>query len=36
VDEWAEALDQTAYQALTYRFINQRNDPPRLLAIGRR
>lgn len=36
VDEWAKALDQTAYQALMYRFINQRNAPPRLLAIGRR
>jgi 16S rRNA C1402 N4-methylase RsmH len=36
VNAWAEALDQAKYQALTYRFINQRNNPPRLLAISRR
>jgi len=36
VNDWAEALDQTRFQALAYRFVNQRNDPPRLLAISRR
>lgn len=36
VNDWAEALDQAQFQALAYRFVNQRNDPPRLLAISRR
>lgn len=36
VTAWAAALDQQRYQALTYRFINQVNDPPRLLVISRR
>lgn len=35
VDAWAEALDQTQYQALRYRFVNQQNDPPRLLVVSR-
>lgn len=33
VEAWAKALDQQQYQVLSYRFINQQNDPPRLLAV---
>lgn len=33
VAAWAEALDQRRFQALTYRFVNQRNAPPWLLAV---
>lgn len=35
VTTWAEALDQQQIQVLAYRFINRRNDPPRLLAFER-
>jgi predicted methyltransferase len=35
VDAWAEALDQAQYQALRYQFVNQQNDPPRLLVVSR-
>lgn len=33
---WAEQLPQHSFQVLTYRFINQRNHPPYLLAIHKR
>ena len=33
VDAWAADLPQARFQALSYRFVNQRNDPPRLVAI---
>lgn len=36
VDTWAETLDPQQGQVLSYRFVNQRNDPPRLLAIERK
>jgi len=36
VDEWAAALPQEQFRALSYRFVNQRNDPPRLVAVEKR
>ena len=36
VDDWAADLPQSQYRALSYRFVNQQNDPPRLLAVERR
>ena len=33
VHEWAAALAQERAEALSYRFVNQQNAPPRLLAI---
>jgi predicted methyltransferase len=36
VHEWAAALSQERADVLSYRFVNQQNDPPRLLAIERR
>ena len=33
VDAWAADLPQDRFDALSYRFVNQRNDPPRLVAI---
>jgi len=36
VDQWAAGLAQETTRALSYRFVNQENDPPRLLAIERR
>ena len=33
VDRWAAALPQARFQALSYRFVNQQNDPPRLVAV---
>ena len=36
VDEWAAALPQARFRALSYRFVNQRNDPPRLVAVEKR
>lgn len=36
VDEWAADLSQSRYRALSYRFVNQKNDPPRLLVVERR
>jgi hypothetical protein len=35
VDAWAADLNQARFQALSYRFVNQRNAPPRLLAVER-
>lgn len=36
VSEWAAALPQDAYRVLSYRFVNQVNDPPRLFAVEKR
>lgn len=36
VEAWAEGLAQEEFEALSYRFVNQRNDPPRLLAVEKR
>ena len=36
VDEWAAELPQTQFQALSYQFVNQQNNPPRLVAVGKR
>jgi SAM-dependent methyltransferase len=36
VRDWAETLDQAAYRALSYRFVNQIHQPPRLLVIEKR
>lgn len=36
VDAWATALPQERAHALSYRFVNQRNDPPRLVAVEKR
>jgi len=36
VDAWAADQSQEAVQALSYRFVNQRNDPPRLVAVEKR
>jgi predicted methyltransferase len=36
VDEWAAALPQARFRALSYRFVNQRNDPPRLVVVEKR
>jgi predicted O-methyltransferase YrrM len=33
VQDWAEALPRARGEALSYRFVNQRNDPPRLIAV---
>ncbi|GAX88989.1 rRNA methyltransferase [Effusibacillus lacus] len=33
--QWARNLDQKHFQVLWYRFLNQRNHPPTLLAISR-
>lgn len=35
VRAWAEALPQEKFRALSYRFVNQQNDPPRLLVVQR-
>lgn len=36
VDDWAAKLPQQRFQALSYGFVNQQNDPPRLLAVEKR
>lgn len=36
INEWAANLDQKEYTAITYQFINQKNNPPYLLAIERK
>ena len=36
IEQWAAALPQEQYQVLHYRFTNQRNHPPQLLAIENR
>lgn len=36
VADWAAALSTTAFLVLSYRFVNQNNDPPRLYAVEKR
>lgn len=36
VDTWATALSQHDYHVLSYRFMNRKNNPPRLVAIEKR
>lgn len=36
VDAWAAGLAQASFQAMTYRFMNGRNDPPYLIAVEKR
>lgn len=36
VHEWAAGLAQERAEVLSYRFVNQKNDPPRLLAIEKK
>jgi SAM-dependent methyltransferase len=36
VDAWAADLPQDRYRALSYRFVNQKNDPPRLVVVEKR
>ena len=36
IHEWTAQLDQEQYTAVTYQFINQKNNPPHLLAIERK
>ena len=36
LNEWAAALDATRYDALTKHYMNQPNDPPRLIAVKRK
>lgn len=33
IEQWAVNLPQQQYQALCYKFINQRNDPPYLIVV---
>jgi hypothetical protein len=36
VSDWSSALPQDSFRVLSYRFVNQRNDPPRLFAVEKR
>ncbi|MNC80565.1 putative rRNA methylase [compost metagenome] len=36
VNTWAEALPQREFQVMSYRFMNQRNHPPYLIAVEKR
>ncbi|HZG83924.1 class I SAM-dependent methyltransferase [Paenibacillus sp.] len=36
VEAWAAALDPSRYQAMVYRFVNQRNAPPYVIAVEKR
>jgi tRNA A58 N-methylase Trm61 len=36
VDAWAADLSQAHFHALSYRFMNQQNNPPRLVAVEKR
>ncbi|MCR8632562.1 class I SAM-dependent methyltransferase [Paenibacillus radicis (ex Xue et al. 2023)] len=36
VREWAEGLPQQQFQVLEYRFVNQKNHPPYLIAVEKR
>ena len=36
VRRWAEALAQERFRALSYRFLNQKNDPPQLVIVERK
>lgn len=33
IELWASSLPQDSFRALSYRFVNQANDPPRLIAV---
>jgi predicted O-methyltransferase YrrM len=35
VRQWADGLQQARFRVLGYRFLNQENDPPRLLVVER-
>lgn len=36
VESWTSSLPQDTFRVLSYRFVNQTNDPPRLFAIEKR
>lgn len=36
VRRWAEALSQKRFRVLGYRFLNQKNDPPRLIVVEKK
>jgi len=36
VRRWAEALDERRFEALCFRFLNRRGDPPYLIAVEKR
>lgn len=36
IHQWSEQLQQETYTAVTYQFINQKNNPPHLLAIEKK
>jgi len=36
VESWVSALPDDTYRALSYQFVNQPNDPPRLYAVEKR
>ena len=36
VESWASALPDTSFRTLSYRFVNQPSDPPRLYAVEKR
>lgn len=36
VDAWAAECPQDQFHSLSYRFVNQQNDPPRMVAIEKR
>lgn len=36
VSTWAAGLKQAEFQAMSYRFLNQRNNPPYLIAVEKR
>ena len=36
VDAWAAGRPQERFRVLSYRFVNQRNNPPRLVAVEKR
>jgi hypothetical protein len=36
VAEWASQLPQAQFNVLSYRFINQKNDPPFLIAVEKK
>ena len=35
IDEWVRNLPQDVYQAISYQFVNQSNNPPYLIAINK-
>ncbi|MNF18635.1 putative rRNA methylase [compost metagenome] len=36
VNRWAESLPQREFQVMCYRFMNQQNSPPYLIAVEKR